>query len=188
MTTANAREITCPHCHGADHEDGMDICQLCFGAKVIQVRRAVVDRGRVRVVFSIAIAGGLLVGALISVGMLARCQEEHAVDLTRAKQAELVRINLEVNSRYPRRWPDGRGLCALIAAQKRARFIMAGVPAWALSFRDVWAERAHEGHRLLLINARVEGRPWKVAFDMNSPWPLDDRQQAAWGYRPLEAR
>ena len=115
------------------------------------------------------------------------CAHAEPVFLTRAQQVDIIRINQRENDRNPHLDRRGHGQCVLIAELKQMRMIRYGVPPEALRLRVVRAPRgsAEPTHELLDIDAVVGGRPWRVAFDMNFPWPLTAREEYEVGYSPV---
>ena len=112
------------------------------------------------------------------------CAHADPVYLTRAQADAVVRITQNVNNRTPHS-RNGHGQCVLIAELKRLALIRYGIPEGALSFRVVRTPYRWGGeptHELLDIDAVVDGRVWRVAFDMNFPWPLSRREEAEIGY------
>jgi predicted transglutaminase-like cysteine proteinase len=108
-----------------------------------------------------------------------------AVDLSPALAARLVGIGERVNRETPRMDAHHHGNCMLVAQRKMAAFRGAGVPASAMRiFAVKISPAASEFHALLLVEARVEGRPWRRLFDMNDPLPVDADREPFGGYYP----
>ncbi len=130
-----------------------------------------------------AVAG---IGVAILSGM-GRLGNAATVELTPAQQHVVERINRQVNHELPRYRPDGIGNCLQVARAKIEALVQAGIPADGISLRIVKSPPAWRGaprHALVDVDATVSGRPWRVALDMNSPWTLDAKQEAQFGYRP----
>ena len=129
---------------------------------------------------------GIALSAIIWAIILVSASHADPVDLTKAQRHEVVRINQDVNWRFAhnavlaRGWFGetlGRGQCAWLADQKRVLLIAAGIPAEALSLRDVMSPWGlHE-----LLDVAGVG-----ALDMNNDWPEDAAEERRMGYRATD--
>ena len=124
--------------------------------------------------------GCIAVLLLVWIALASRVHAE-PVTLTKAQTHMIERVNQDVNWRFAHFGSNGRGLCWWLAAQKRSMLVDAGIPAAALTDREVMAW-GRELHIILTVDAVVDGKPWRRSLDMNSPWLEDDRQVRAMGY------
>ena len=133
--------------------------------------------------FILSVCGAFWAGVVAAVYLMVGA---HAapVELTHRQQSDIIRINQQQNNRTPHVNSYGHGQCVLIAELKRMAMIRYGIPADALNLRRVRSPFGGEPfHELLDIDAIVDGRPWRVSFDMNFPWPLTRREEAEIGYQ-----
>lgn len=110
------------------------------------------------------------------------------LNLDRAGQALVDRINRDVNGRFPALAPyddpDGDGVwdCENYAAEKLARLRNAGVDADALELQRVDTAEG-QSHAVLLVHARRGGRAVDLVLDNLSQWtvPRADLPYTRWG-------
>lgn len=105
------------------------------------------------------------------------------VALTHAQQREVIAINQDVNHTMPH-FIRGYGQCVPIAEEKQRRLAAIGIPA---TIRIVRADpRLYNAtrHEVLDLDATIDGKPWRVSLDMNSPWPNTAEDEARMGYAP----
>lgn len=134
-------------------------------------------RLRKPLLFLAGVIPGFCVGIALSFGHWSHADP---VDLTRAQQARIAHVAQEALRRCPHFKPDGQGNCYECAVEAREALIGSGVPASALRLYRVSYHGAL--HMLLKIDARVDGKPWQVSFDMLDPWPQTERDRQRIGY------